>query len=235
MAENQVPDFDIKQSVKMLFATPFVLHDWPNSEQLNKDLAVLVRGSEEADEHGYGTRSNAGGWQSPGNLITWKDPAVEIFRQRIEKLVNNLLQQVARDIGRDRTFSLLIDAWANINRKGDYNVVHTHPNCMWSGVYYVEQGEPDNTIPRAPSYSRQSMNSMSRLPVTTRCPMFRTSTCLGFRQTNALAKATRRTTQRVTSISGRRLFTVAPTRFRKTSSANTCLDSRGHCDGFFSQ
>ena len=147
MAENQVPDFDIKQSIKMLFATPFVLHDWPNSEQLNKELAVLVRGSEEADEHGYGTRSNAGGWQSPGNLITWKDPAVEIFRQRIEKLVNNLLQQIARDIGRDRSFSLLIDAWANINRKGDYNVVHTHPNCMWSGVYYVEQGEPDNTIP----------------------------------------------------------------------------------------
>jgi uncharacterized protein (TIGR02466 family) len=147
MDDELVPDFNIKQSLTMLFATPLVIHDWPNSEQFNRDLAELVYGSNKADKHGYGTRSNAGGWQSPGNLITWQDPAVETFRQRIEKLVGNLLQEVARDTGKNRSFRLLIDAWANINKKGDYNVVHTHPNCMWSGVYYVQRGEPDKSIP----------------------------------------------------------------------------------------
>jgi uncharacterized protein (TIGR02466 family) len=147
MDDELVPDFNIKQSLTMLFATPLVIHDWPNSEQFNRDLAELVYGSKKADKHGYGTRSNAGGWQSPGNLITWQDPAVETFRQRIEKLVGNLLQEVARDTGKNRSFRLLIDAWANINKKGDYNVVHTHPNCMWSGVYYVQRGEPDKSIP----------------------------------------------------------------------------------------
>jgi uncharacterized protein (TIGR02466 family) len=147
MSEEQVPDFDINKRIRMLFATPLVVHDWPNSEQFNQDFEGLVRNSEENDEEGYGTRSNAGGWQSPGNLINWKDPVVEIFRQRIEKLVTNLLQEVARDTGKNRSFKLLIDAWANINRNGDYNVVHTHPNCMYSGVYYVNQGEPEKTIP----------------------------------------------------------------------------------------
>ncbi len=147
MTDELVPDFDINKSIRMLFATPLVIHDWPNSEQFNRDFEVLVRNSEENDEHGYGTRSNAGGWQSPGNLITWKDPVVEIFRQRIEKMVNNLLQEVARDTGKNRSFKLLIDAWANINRKGDYNIVHTHPNCMYSGVYYVQQGDLEKTIP----------------------------------------------------------------------------------------
>jgi uncharacterized protein (TIGR02466 family) len=147
MDDELVPDFNIKQSLTMLFATPLVIHDWPNSEQFNRDLAELIYGSKKADKHGYGTRSNAGGWQSPGTLITWKDPAVETFRQRIEKLVGNLLQEVARDTGKNRSFRLLIDAWANINKKGDYNVVHTHPNCMWSGVYYVQRGEPDKSIP----------------------------------------------------------------------------------------
>ena len=47
----------------------------------------------------------------------------------------------------ERTFTLLIDAWANVNRGGDYNIVHTHPNCMWSGVYYVALGEPDKSVP----------------------------------------------------------------------------------------
>ncbi len=147
MSEELVPDFDINKSLNMLFATPLVVHDWPNSDRFNQELADLVLGKEKADEHGYGTRSNAGGWQSPGNLITWKEPCIGIFRRRIEKLVSNLLQEVVRDEGRNRSFRLLIDGWANVNRKGDYNVVHTHPNCMWSGVYYVQQGEPDKSVP----------------------------------------------------------------------------------------
>jgi uncharacterized protein (TIGR02466 family) len=147
MTDELVPDFDINKRIRMLFATPLVVHDWPDSEQFNQDFEELVRNSEKEDKDGYGTRSNAGGWQSPGNLITWKDPVVEIFRQRIEKLVTNLLQEVARDTGKNRSFKLLIDAWANINRNGDYNVVHTHPNCMYSGVYYVHEGEPEKTIP----------------------------------------------------------------------------------------
>ena len=147
MTEDRVPDFDINKSVRLIFATPLVIHDWPNSERLNVELEEIVRRSEAGNKEGYGVRSNAGGWQSPGNLITWKEPAIDIFRQRIEKLVTNLLQETARDIGRDRSFQLLIDAWANINRKGNYNVVHTHPNCMYSGVYYVQPGDPEKTIP----------------------------------------------------------------------------------------
>jgi uncharacterized protein (TIGR02466 family) len=28
--------------------------------------------------------------------------------------------------------------WANINPPGGYNRPHTHPNSLWSGVYYVK-------------------------------------------------------------------------------------------------
>ena len=147
MAANQVPDFDIRKNISMLFATPLVIRDWPDSEELNRELSALVMTKEAEDEDGYGVRSNAGGWQSAGNLITWKEPCIEVLRQRIEKVVTNLLQELIRDDGTNRSFKLLIDAWANINRQGNYNVVHTHPNCMWSGVYYVQPGIPDKTIP----------------------------------------------------------------------------------------
>ena len=36
-----------------------------------------------------------------------------------------------------------VSAWANINRRGDFNQVHTHPGVTWSGVYYVDAGAPD--------------------------------------------------------------------------------------------
>ena len=28
--------------------------------------------------------------------------------------------------------------WANINPTYSYNKTHTHPNSMWSGVYYIK-------------------------------------------------------------------------------------------------
>lgn len=147
MAEDLVPDFDIRRSLSMLFATPLVVHDWPNSVQHNRDFEALIQAKRRELETQGVQRSNAGGWQSPGNIMQWREPPIEIFRQRIEKLVTNLLQQLIRDEGRNRSFRLLIDGWANINRRGDYNVAHTHPNCMWSGVYYVTPGKPDPDVP----------------------------------------------------------------------------------------
>ena len=147
MSDDQVPDFDIRKSLSMVFATPLVVHDWPNSDSLNNDLKELVLGKEADDAKNGITRSNAGGWQSAGNLITWKEPCIETLRQRIEKIVTNLLQELIRDQGRDRSFRLLIDSWANVSRRGDYNIVHTHPNCMYSGVYYVTPGSPDPDVP----------------------------------------------------------------------------------------
>lgn len=131
----------------MLFGTPFVSYQWPDSEQLNRELGDLILAKEKEDTRGYGIRSNAGGWQSPGNLITWPDEPIRKLKTRIEEIVFSLIGELLRKDGTRRTFTLLIDSWANVNRRGDYNVVHTHPNCMWSGVYYVAPGEPDKSVP----------------------------------------------------------------------------------------
>ncbi len=143
MAKDPVIDFDISKSLSMVFATPLVVHDWPDSEAFNADLSKLVLAREKEHAAKDVVRSNAGGWQSPGNLMKWQDPVIEAFRQRIEMLTGSLLKALVRDASSDRSFKLLIDAWANINRSGDYNVAHTHPNCMWSGCYYVSPGKPD--------------------------------------------------------------------------------------------
>ncbi len=147
MSDNSDSDFDIRKSLSLLFATPLVVHDWPESEQLNKELADLIVRKEKSDNRGYGTRSNAGGWQSSGNLIQWPETCIQTLKSRIETIVFKMIGELVRKDGTARTFTLLIDSWANINRQGDYNVVHTHPNCMWSGVYYVQPGKPDKTIP----------------------------------------------------------------------------------------
>jgi uncharacterized protein (TIGR02466 family) len=33
-----------------------------------------------------------------------------------------------------------INSWANVNRRGHGNEMHTHPGAFWSGSYYVADG-----------------------------------------------------------------------------------------------
>lgn len=147
MAEQQAENSGQRPSLSMIFGTPFVSHDWPDSEDLNRELTGLILAREKADASGRGIRSNAGGWQSRGNLITWPEPCIQRLKERYESMVFNLLGEIVRKDGTERRFTLLIDAWANVCRRGDYNVVHTHPNAMWSLVYYVAAGEPDRSVP----------------------------------------------------------------------------------------
>lgn len=147
MSDESAPDFDISKSLTMQFGTPFVSYQWPDSEKMNEGLAKLILVEEKSDDEGRGIRSNAGGWQSRGNLITRSEPEILALKQRMETMVFNLLGTIVRKDGTERTFTLLFDSWANVCRQGNYNVVHTHPNAMWSIVYYVAAGEPDDSIP----------------------------------------------------------------------------------------
>ena len=146
MADETGLDFDINKCLIPQFATIFVSYEWPDSDELNRELAELILAEEKSDDEGRGIRSNAGGWQSRGNLIMRPEPPIEALKQRMETMVFSLLGAVVRKDGTERTFTLLFDSWANVCRNGNYNVVHTHPNAMWSIVYYVTTGEPDTSI-----------------------------------------------------------------------------------------
>lgn len=147
MADQGAQEFDIKQSLSTMFGTPFVSIEWPDSEKVNQELADLILKEEKADDLGRGIRSNAGGWQSRGNLMTRSEPCIIELKQWMEKTIFGLLGALVRQDGSERTFTLMFDSWANVCRAGNYNVVHTHPNAMWSIVYYVAAGEPDPAVP----------------------------------------------------------------------------------------
>jgi uncharacterized protein (TIGR02466 family) len=146
MSDKTVQDFDIGESMSMLFGTPVISYQWPDSEELNQELTEVILARERADDRGRGIRSNAGGWQSHGNLITWPEPCIQVVKKRVETLVYGLLRKVLPEDDTGRTFTLVIDSWANVCRNGNYNVTHTHPNALWSVVYYVSPGEPDESV-----------------------------------------------------------------------------------------
>ena len=76
-------------------------------------------------------KTNHKGWHSTtdmGNKPEYQLLVTELLRMQKEIYDNEHIDRYAR----------LGNMWANINPTYSYNKTHTHPNSMWSGVYYIK-------------------------------------------------------------------------------------------------
>jgi len=113
---------------------------WPESTELNARLRDLIL-ARMASSQGL-VDSNVGGWQSERALETWNDPAIAVLLERIRVMVRQLVTVTARDAGADHLEGWHIEAWANVNTRGDLNKSHHHAQGrvsrnLWSGIYYL--------------------------------------------------------------------------------------------------
>ena len=76
-------------------------------------------------------KTNFGGWQSHDDL--YKHPEFSWLIERVLVLAN----EAAPAFSVTRRFDDGI-LWANVNRKGHFNAVHTHPDAVLSGVIYLK-------------------------------------------------------------------------------------------------
>lgn len=126
-----------KEEVLSLFPTPLARFQIPNAKKINPGLERAILKREVADR---GVRhSNIGGWQSRQDFIDWPEPEAAELTDSMRCGVLNMLGLLSRT--KRFEASLHIVAWANVNRSGAFNQVHTHPGNQWSGVYYVVPGE----------------------------------------------------------------------------------------------
>jgi hypothetical protein len=126
-----------------LFSTPLIVIEVPDAAALNVDLRRVIEEREKS--HPSTHHSNLGGWQSSWDMDRWGGaPAVKLLA-----IARNLANRVTMDRkGNTGTgpypgyFAVTWGAnmWANVNRSGHGNEVHSHPGAYWSVVYYVDDG-----------------------------------------------------------------------------------------------
>jgi uncharacterized protein (TIGR02466 family) len=82
--------------------------------------------------------------QDPGvkktNMNGWHSTTDMHLKQEYQELVKQLYimqEEIYQEEWLDRK-PMLGNMWANINYPGGYNRPHVHPNCLFSGVYYVK-------------------------------------------------------------------------------------------------
>ena len=126
---------------ELLFPSPVIYFDWPDSQALNEALRDCVL--DKRQKVSGVVKTNRGGWQSDTDLQDWKEPATDQLMQRVITLAKEYVaRQTAR---RDSVFDSgwKIRAWANVNEKGHFNRTHDHlgRHSFFSGVYYVNVGD----------------------------------------------------------------------------------------------
>ena len=109
-----------------------------DAKALNTHLLAQIYAERERDQKGI-VRSNfrgLGGWHSHNNLH--KEAAYKPLTNRIHQAG----RRISRQLGYHPDKSLKIGTmWSIINPPGSANKSHIHPECHWSGVYYVQTPE----------------------------------------------------------------------------------------------
>lgn len=109
-----------------LWPTLFMTVTLPGHEQANAMLSGLVL--EKNVEQEQMTTNYL-----EYNLMEDENPAVLWLRQCFEKAVQDYAQEAGITYALDWT----IQAWPNVNFRGDYHNLHNHPHSWLSGTYYL--------------------------------------------------------------------------------------------------
>jgi len=121
--------------VLKFFPTPVFKFRFEKFRTFNEELSNYIYKLYEIDSKGV-DRSNRGGWHSKTFELNDKNSIQLKFALELQKYIlktfTNLGWKTENQNIRIR------EMWAIINKKDDFNVVHTHPNSLLSAAYYVK-------------------------------------------------------------------------------------------------
>ena len=127
--------------VRDLFPTNIIVAELNDAPALNAALKETILARRDVSE-GL-TRSNVLGWHSDAKMLKWGGAAAQTLAQAMMNLCGQHTKDLGAKPGRAR-YRMAVDMWANISPAGASNQYHAHPSCLWSGVYYVDDGgDPD--------------------------------------------------------------------------------------------
>ncbi len=120
--------------VLLFFPEPIFKYKFEDYENFNKDLKTYIYELQKESSEGQ-IKSNRGGWHSPNFTLTDKSSIQFKFALEIQKYILKSFQKLGWKT--ENTNITITSMWAIINKKNDFNVLHTHPNSYLSAAYYV--------------------------------------------------------------------------------------------------
>jgi uncharacterized protein (TIGR02466 family) len=165
----------------MAWGTPVFQADFPGAAEYNPVLRKLILEAEKNDPEAA-LFGGINAVKSSSGLLQWDHPAIAWFRDRITDAVTALTFAELGEAAREVTAGIQAESWAVVYRHGGSLRPHTHHDSAWSGVYYVEAGNPGGEgdagylqllDPRPAAIARQASSGPHRIrPVAGRMVAF---------------------------------------------------------------
>ena len=127
-----------EQEIFKFFPEAIFKYKLKDFKNLNKELSEYAYRLQSEDKDGL-ERSNKGGWHSENFELIIKGSIQNRFALILQKYILRVFQNNGWKT--ENKNIRIKEMWAIINKTGDFNVVHTHPNCYLSAAYYVKAPE----------------------------------------------------------------------------------------------
>ncbi len=115
-----------EEGFKRLWPTILLERTLPDTQAANEELVRLIESLD--SEHTDLTTD-----YRSGNLFSLEHAAAAWLKDCVNVTVRDYFQH----LGMDYDIRWSLQAWANVNRFGDYHDYHNHPHAYLSGTYYV--------------------------------------------------------------------------------------------------
>ena len=125
----------LESEVLKFFPEPVFKYKFEKAEFFNNKLAQYIYSLQKEDLNGL-TKSNRGGWHSKDFKLTDQNSIQFKFALELQKYIFDTFQKFGWETGKNNI--RITQMWAIINKKDDFNVIHTHPNTYLSAAYYVK-------------------------------------------------------------------------------------------------
>lgn len=130
-----------KTTIYNAFPTPVLGRLWGNTAELNSRLTTELWKNRAHNPDGIYRSNAAGTWHSDDKILRSTGQAGEKLANMFFKQFSAMADQLGGQEG--GKYEMSMQAWAMMYAEGGYATVHTHPNCHFSGVYYVNGGGAD--------------------------------------------------------------------------------------------
>jgi uncharacterized protein (TIGR02466 family) len=140
MNEPQIEQIDLWNT--HLFATYYPEHDLSKQALLDFFIKYQNKASE-AIASQVAVIAKHQLFESKLTLMDEEDPDIQMLRSSVEELIAEVATAINEPYwpeGAEAQASV-IESWFHITENGGYHDVHSHPNCSWCGIYYVEAAD----------------------------------------------------------------------------------------------
>lgn len=128
--------------IRKLFPVTVMVTEVVGAPALNEALRQVIE-QNKATSPGV-ARSNILGWHSDTHMLRWGGEPARTLGMAMLQTCGGRTDDVGMQ-GNVPRFEMAMDMWANVSPAGASNQMHCHPGCIWSGVYYVDDGGDDES------------------------------------------------------------------------------------------